>query len=116
MPQIHTIDAEGKRLGRVASEAAKFLMGKNTPSFRKNVLPDVSVEIINAAKSDVPFKKMMEKKYERYSGYPGGIKFSTLDDLMKKKGWTEVYRFAVYGMLPTNKLRSQMIKRLTIKE
>lgn len=112
----HVIDAKNKKLGRVASEAAKILMGKDTPAFAKNVAPEVEIEIINAAKTDINEKKKLDKKYITHSGYPGGQKEEALGKLLERKGIIEVYKRAVYGMLPDNKLRARMMTKLTITE
>lgn len=117
MPIIsHTIDAKGKRLGRIASQAATILMGKNEPSYKRNVAPAVRVEIINTKDIAIGEKKIQQKKYMNYSGYPGGLYATSLKDLIEKKGLKEAVRLAVYGMLPTNKLRSRMMTRLVIKD
>jgi large subunit ribosomal protein L13 len=112
----HTIDATNKRIGRVASEAAKLLMGKNTTDFQRNVAPAVEVEVVNASKLDIPAKKLEEKQYKSFSGYPGGLSMTTMKRVIEKKGHKELIRHAVLGMLPTNKLRSRMIKNLTITD
>lgn len=112
----HTIDAKNKKLGRVASQAAVLLMGKNTPEFAKNTVADVKVHITNASKLDINAKKIAEKEYASYSGYPGGLKFNQAKMLIEKKGTGELLKKAVYGMLPTNKLRARMIKSLIISE
>lgn len=112
----HTIDAKGKRLGRIASEAAKILMGKDRVTYARNRAPEVSVTITNVSKLLIAEKKRSTKKYVRFSGYPGGIKFEALEDLAKRRGYGEVVRNAVKGMLPGNKLRPGMMKRLTVKE
>ena len=111
----YTIDAQGKKLGRVATEVATILMGKNTPDFAKNKVAEVTVTVINSDKLDIPLKKETQKIYTRYSGYPGGLKKETLSEVLSKKGTSEVLRRAVYGMLPKNRLQAQRIKRLTIK-
>jgi large subunit ribosomal protein L13 len=111
-----TIDATGKKLGRVATEAASILMGKNDPSFEKHTVSGNKVVITNAAKADISEKKKSEKKYGKYSGYPGGLRFETLGDVIEKKGYGEVFARAVYGMLPGNKLRAKIMKNLTVTE
>ena len=110
----YTIDAQGKKLGRVASEAALKLRGKASPSFTPNVLPDVAVEVRNASKLSVSEKKARQTKYRRYSGYPGGLKETSLAEFIAKKGHGELVRKAVLGMLPRNRQRSRLIKRLTV--
>lgn len=112
----HVIDAQNKKLGRVASEAAFILMGKNTPAFAKNIVPDVKVEIINAAKADISQKKKDGKFYLTYSGFPGGQKNETLGKLIERKGITEAFIRAVKGMLPDNKLKTKMMINLTVTE
>lgn len=111
----YTIDASGKRLGHVATEAARFLMGKNSPDFVKNEAPAISVKIINASQLDVPFKKK-EDIYQSYSGYPGGRRVETLEHLAERRGFAEVVRRTVKGMLPKNKLQSVMMSNLEVTE
>lgn len=112
----HVLDAKNKKMGRVATEAAMILMGKTTPAFAKNIAADVQVEIINASKVDISEKKKIDKTYRTYSGYPGGQKVEALGKLLDRKGIKEAFTRAVYGMLPSNKLRAIMITRLTITE
>ncbi len=112
----YTIDATEKKIGRVASEAAAMLMGKNVPSYERHRTPEVEVHIVNASKVNVSEKKRTTKVYSRYSGYPGGLHHEAMEEVIKKKGYTELFRKAVYGMLPSNKLRSRMMKRLVIIE
>lgn len=112
----YTLDATDKKLGRLASEAASILMGKNTPDFQRNKAPQVEVLITNASRIEISEAKRQDKSYKWYSGFPGGLRFERLDRALEKKGIGEVIRKTVYGMLPTNKLRSRMIKNLTITE
>ena len=112
----HVLDAKNKKLGRIATQAAMILMGKNTPAYAKNIVPDVEVEIINAAKTSFSEKKKLGKTYITYSGHPGGQKEEELGKLIDRKGVTEVYKRAVYGMLPSNKLRARMMVKLHITE
>ncbi len=116
MTTTYTINAEGRVLGRVASEAAKALVGKNTPDYTANKVADVLVIIINASKTKMSERRMNETLHERYSGQPGGFKKETNAKIIEKKGWEGLYELAVYGMLPANKLRPLMMKRLTIKD
>lgn len=111
-----TIDAKEQKLGRVASKAAQLLMGKDGVDFAKNQVADVRVNITNASKLSIGEKKLENKKYKRYSGYPGGLKISTMREIVAKKGYSEVMKKAIYGMLPNNKLRPKMMKRLTVVE
>ncbi|MBU1557897.1 50S ribosomal protein L13 [Patescibacteria group bacterium] len=111
----YTIDAKGKKLGRIASEAAILLMGKNTPDFQKNEVPSVKVNIENSSDLNIDDKKLDNKEYQRYSGYPGGRKVRMMKEVIAKKGYGEIVEKAVYGMLPANKLRAKMMKNLIIK-
>jgi large subunit ribosomal protein L13 len=111
-----TIDATGKRLGRLATEIATILMGKNSPDMAHNVVADVFVKIENADKLHITEKKKTEKKYKRYTGYPGGLREIPMKKVIEKKGYEEVIRKAVYGMLPGNRLRSKRMKRLIISK
>ena len=113
--KVHTIDAAGKRLGKVATEAATILMGKNKPTFAKHIIEDVSVEITNASKLDIPEKKKGEI-YQSYSGHPGGRREETLDHLGKRLGYGEVLRRTIGGMLPSNKHKKPLLNKLNITE
>lgn len=113
---IHTIDAQNKKVGRVASEAATFLMGKRTTAFVRNKVSGVQVKIINTAKAAIDFKKLDDKKYVTYTGFRGGIYTEKLSDLIARKGTKEVFERAVYRMLPSNSLRKKIMKNLTITE
>ncbi len=110
------IDAKGKKIGRVATEAALVLMGKDAPDFSKHTVASRKVHITNVALSDVQNKKIENKVYTRYSGYPGGLKHQKLGKLIEKKGLSEAFRKAVYGMLPDNRLRPILMKNLTVSE
>lgn len=112
----YTLDAENKRVGRIATEAAVLLMGKNTPEFAKNKIPEIKVEILNTSKALIHEGKMEQKTYSRYSGYPGGLKQPTMKQVISKKGYSEIFREAVSGMLPKNKLRAKMMNNLIVKE
>lgn len=111
----YTIDAQGKSLGRVASEAARLLRGKGSPSFTPNILPDAEVLVVNGSKLSVTEKKAAQTKYQKYSGYPGGLREISLAEFIAKKGHGELLRKAVLGMLPRNRQRSRLIKRLIVK-
>lgn len=112
----YNIDAQGKKLGRLASEVATILMGKNRPDFVRNAIPNVKVKIINAGKIFVTNKKMDQKVYKNYSGYPGGLKERSMKKVVSDKGMRESLRIAIKGMLPKNKLRDRMMKNLIIQE
>ena len=111
-----TIDAENKSLGRIASAAAKTLLGKHSADFAKNIVAKVEVKIINASKVKISGDKAKDKNYVRYSGYPGGQKIETYAMLTARRGKEEALRRAVLGMLPKNKLQTPRIKMLTIKK
>lgn len=115
----YTIDAADKKIGRIASEAASYLMGKNTVSFAKNNVADAKVEIINANRVYVTAKKKQGgagDDYVRYTGHRGGIKSLTLGEMIAQKGMSRVFKLAVYSMLPKNKLRARRMKNLSVKE
>lgn len=112
----YTLDAENKAIGRVATEAAVFLMGKNDIGFARNIMPHTTVEIVNASKAKIAPARLLQKTYSRYSGYPGGLKQPTMAKVIEKKGYSELFREAISGMLPKNKLRSRMMANLTVKE
>lgn len=114
--KIHQIDATGRALGRVASEAAVALRGKNSPHFEQHLLSGQKVEIHNVSKLKIMPLKAKKIKYERYTGYPGGLRFTTLPALIAKKGYGEPLRRAVRGMLPANKLRAKLMLNLKIYE
>lgn len=113
--QDYTVDAAGRALGRVATEAAHALLGKKSPHFVKNFVLPVTVTIENASKLVMSEKKMLQKEYTRYTGHVGGLRIRTLSELIEKKGIEEVVRKAVDGMIPRNRLRKDRMKRLTIK-
>ncbi len=111
----YTIDANGKRLGVVATEAATYLLGKDQPDFTKHLVAPVKVTIINASKLDMSAKKK-EEIYQTYSGYPGGQKDETFEHLAQRRGIEEPIRRTIKGMLPRNKLQAVMMKNLIITE
>lgn len=111
----YTIDATNKRLGRVATEAASVLLGKNTTSFAKNVVTPVVVNVTNISKLDISEKRSGDE-FQSYSGFPGGRRVETLDHLGKRLGYSEVFRRVVGGMLPKNKLHKLRLQNLTVTE
>jgi large subunit ribosomal protein L13 len=115
-PVTHTIDASGRTLGRVASEAAHALLGKRSAHFSKNEALPVKVVITNAKKLMVTEKRAKQKVYTRFTGYPGGLYFQTMKELADKKGMSEVVRKTVDGMIPRNKLRKARMKNLTVTD
>ncbi len=112
----YKIDLTGKKLGRVSSEIAVLLMGKNLPDFSRNTVPSVKVILNNPQALDISKKKLETKIYDHYSGYPGGRKEIAMGKLIEKKGYGIVIRSAVNGMLPKNRLQSLMMKNLIINE
>lgn len=112
--ETHTIDASGKVLGRLATEIAVLLRGKNKPDFQFNKDMGDFVAVKNVNQIRFTGKKMEKKKYYRHSGFPGGLKEISLKKLFAKNP-AEVLRVAVFGMLPKNKLRKEQIKRLKIE-
>jgi len=110
-----TIDAKDKTLGRVASAAAKALLGKHAADFAKNVVSPVEVKVINANAMKISGDKARQKQYIRYTGYPGGQRKETYQQLTARRGNREVLRRAILGMLPKNKLQMRRIKLLTIE-
>lgn len=113
--KTYTIDATGKRLGKVATEAASVLLGKNDPTFTKHTVAPVQVVIENVSKLDISEKKEGEI-YQSYSGHPGGRKTESLIHLAKRLGYSEVVRRTVAGMLPNNRLKKPMLKNLIVTE
>lgn len=109
----HKIDAKGQILGRLASEIATILLGKNKPSFVPYLDNGDYVVVYNAAAIKVTGKKLTDKVYFRHSGYPGGDKTETLGKLLDRRP-NEVIKHAVVGMLPKTKLGKVMIKKLFI--
>lgn len=109
----YTIDAKNKILGRLATEIAMTLRGKNAPSFVPNRLSGNRVLVYNTDAIRVTGKKMEGKIYRRYSGYPGGQKEETLARVMARDSRLALRR-AVLGMLPKNRLRARMIKNLML--
>jgi len=114
--QTYTIDATGKRLGRVATEAASVLMGKHKPSFVRHIDESVRVEVKGVEKLDIAERKRVQKIYKRYSGHPGGQTETPMHKVIEKHGVRELVKKAVYGMLPNNKMRTPRMKRLVIED
>ena len=109
----YVVDAEGCTLGRLASEVASVLRGKNKPVFTPHVDTGESVIVINAEKIKVTGKKLDQKIYYSHSDYVGGMKETTLREMMNKKP-EKVIELAVKGMLPKGPLGRQMIKKLHV--
>jgi large subunit ribosomal protein L13 len=111
--QWHVIDASGKVLGKLATQAAGLLMGKHKPVFSRNLDTGDFVVIINASKIRLTGNKAEQKLYYRHSGYPGGFKSINLEGMLEANP-NRVIEHAVKGMLPHNRLGAQMIKKLKV--
>ena len=109
----HVVDASGKTLGRLASQVAKLLMGKHKPIYVPYLDTGDYVVVVNAAKVSVTGKKAEQKIYYRHSGYPGGLKSVTFENLLARHP-TRVIELAVKGMLPKNRLGRAMFKKLRV--
>lgn len=109
----YVVDAEGKTLGRLTSEIAKVLMGKNKPTYTPHVDGGDFVIVLNASKVKLTGKKLDQKLYRYHTGYIGNLVEIPYRRLMAEKP-EEVISHAVNGMLPKNKLRSRMMKRLRV--
>ncbi len=109
----YVIDAEGQTLGRLATEIARILRGKNKPQYTPHVDVGDFVVVINADRVLVTGKKAEQKVYRRHSGYPGGMKETGYERMMESKP-TEILRKAVYGMMPKTRLARQQFRKLKI--
>jgi large subunit ribosomal protein L13 len=109
----YVVDAEGKTLGRLATQIANVLRGKHKPTYTPHVDVGDFVIVVNAEKVAVTGNKREKKLYWRHSGYPGGIRSRTLGDLLEKRP-EEVIRKAVKGMLPRNRLARQQLRKLKV--
>jgi large subunit ribosomal protein L13 len=111
----HVIDASGKTLGKLATEVANLLMGKHKPTFVPYLDTGDFVIVLNATKVRVTGKKPQQKTYYRHSGYPGGLKAETYEEVMATHP-TRIIEHAVKGMLPHNRLGRAMFKKLKVYE
>lgn len=109
----YVIDAEGERLGRLASEVAALLRGKHKPIYTPHVDTGDYVIVINADKIELTGNKLKDKKYYRHSGYPGGLKERTAEEMLAKHP-ERVIELAVKGMLPKGPLGRKMFKKLHV--
>ncbi|MDC6350200.1 50S ribosomal protein L13 [Zeaxanthinibacter sp. PT1] len=107
------VDAEGQTLGRLASKVAKLLRGKHKPNFTPHVDCGDNVIVINAEKIQMTGNKWTEKVYLRYTGYPGGQRSETAQELLEKKPEAVIER-SVKGMLPKNKLGAELFRNLKV--
>ena len=112
---VYQIDATNKAVGRIATEISALLQGKNRADFERHIDAVSSVVVSNASKMTFSGKKLTQKEYFHYSGYPGGLKRTQVGKVFTERP-SEVLRQAVWNMLPKNKLRAKMIKRLTINK
>jgi large subunit ribosomal protein L13 len=109
----YVVDASGQTLGRLASQVAHVLRGKHKRVYSPSVDAGDYVIVVNAEKVHVTGRKLDQKMYYRYSGYPGGLKATTLRNLLQKHP-TRVIEHAVRGMLPKNRLGRRMFKKLKV--
>ena len=109
----HVVDAEGRPLGRLASETAQLLRGKHRPTFAPHLDNGDFVIVVNASKVKVTGNKAQQKLYRRHSGYPGGLKETVLADMLDRHP-ERVIQQAVKGMLPHNRLSRQILRHLKV--
>lgn len=114
--KLYTVDAAGRTLGRVATEVASILLGKTSPNYVQNEVLPVEVKVVNASKIKMSEKRIAQKSYVHYTGYPGGLRTTSMSRLIEKSGVSEVLRTAIDGMIPRNKLRNERMKRVTITD
>ena len=107
----YVVDAEGKTLGRLATQIADALRGKRKPEYTPHCDTGDFVVVVNAAKVRVTGNKLNDKLYHRHSGYPGGLRSRTLAEMLDRRP-EEVVRMAVKGMLPRNRLARQQLTKL----
>jgi large subunit ribosomal protein L13 len=107
------VDAEGLTLGRLATQIADALRGKRKPTYTPHVDTGDFVVVVNAEKISVTGAKRQEKLYHRHSGYPGGLKTRTLNDMLERRP-EEVIRLAVRGMMPKNRLARKQLTKLKV--
>ncbi len=115
MEKWYVLDASDQRIGKIASITAELLLGKNNPLVRANLDPKTKVVVINAAKIDFTAKRGFSKFYKNYSGFPGGLKFESLDEKFEKNK-TYPIENAVKGMLPKNKRGRAIMTNLKVYE
>lgn len=107
------VDAEGQTLGRLATQIADTLRGKNKPEYTPHIDTGDFVVVVNAEKIKVTGKKLTEKIYYRHTGYPGGLRQRTLEEQLERRP-EEVIRKAVKGMLPRTKLGAAQLRKLKV--
>jgi large subunit ribosomal protein L13 len=109
----YVVDAEGKHLGRLATEIVRVLRGKNKPQYTPHVDVGDFVVVVNADRVAVTGRKAEQRVYRRHSGYPGGMRETSYEQMLARKP-TEVLRKAVYGMMPKTRLARKQFKKLKI--
>jgi large subunit ribosomal protein L13 len=109
----YVVDAEGKHLGRLATEIVRVLRGKNKPQYTPHVDVGDFIVVVNADRVAVTGRKAEQRVYRRHSGYPGGMKETSYEQMLARKP-TEVLRKAVYGMMPKTRLARKQFKKLKI--
>jgi len=109
----HVVDAEGVPLGRMATQVARLLIGKHKPTYSPHMDMGDFVVVVNAEKVVVTGNKREAKRYWRHSGYPGGIRYRTLGEMLERRP-EEVLRKAVKGMLPRNRLARRQLTKLKV--
>ena len=114
--KAYTVDAQGRALGRVATEVAAIVLGKASSQYVQNEVLPVSVTVINASKMKLNERRVAQKDFTHYTGSPGGLRHTSMQKMMDTKGITEVLRKAIDGMIPRNKLRKERMKRVTIND
>jgi large subunit ribosomal protein L13 len=107
------VDATGQTLGRLATQIADALRGKRKPTYTPHIDTGDFVVVVNAEKIAVTGNKLADKLYHRHSGYPGGLKTRTLNDMLERRP-EEVIRIAVKGMLPRNRLARKQLTKLKV--
>ena len=113
--ETKTLDATGQSLGRLSTQIATILRGKDKPSWEPHIDAGDFVEVTNLDKVKITGKKLTDKIYYHHTGYPGGIRSQTLKEKIEKKGYDQVLADMVYNMLPDNKTRKTLMKRLIVK-
>ena len=112
--KVYTLDATGQILGRLASQTAILLLGKNKASYLPNKLNQDEVIVKNISKLRFSGKKTEQKKYYHYSGYPGGLKTKKFEEIFAKNP-AQIFKQAVSKMLPKNRLRPKLLKHLKLE-
>ena len=113
---LHTVDATGRSLGRVASEVASILLGKKSVHYVQNEILPIDVKVVNASKLKMTEKRIAMKEYAHYTGYPGGLRTTPMARVIEREGIRAVLLKTIDGMIPRNKLRRERMKRVTITD